>query len=159
MDRYETVQLFNKPYLATSLQDFWGRRWNRYASNILRETVHKPIRKMLTGFVGVGAARVLTLICSLVVSGVLHEMLFYYITCGKKPTWEVTCYFVLQGLSMAFEASFKKCVRIKEWPTWNLLHPVVSAIWTCGFVVVTFFWLLVLPVWRDVQNSCDLWSN
>ncbi|XWS15494.1 hypothetical protein CRYUN_Cryun34aG0005200 [Craigia yunnanensis] len=159
MGRYETVQLFNKPYLATSLQEFWGRRWNRYASNILRETVHEPIRKMLTGFVGVGAARVMALICSLVVSGVLHEMLFYYITCGKRPTWEVTCYFVLQGMSMAFEALLKKWVPIKEGTTRTSLHPVVSTIWPCGFVVVTFFWLLVLPVWRDGQNSCDSWSS
>ncbi|OMO64743.1 hypothetical protein COLO4_31880 [Corchorus olitorius] len=108
IDRYEVVQLFNKPYLATSLQDFWGRRWNRYSSNILRETVYNPTRNMLNGIVGVATARILALICSLVVSGVLHEMLFYYITCGKKPTWEVTCYFVLQGLAMALEAAVKK---------------------------------------------------
>ncbi|XVF27998.1 hypothetical protein REPUB_Repub14bG0157900 [Reevesia pubescens] len=159
--RYETVQLFNKPYLATSLQDFWGKRWNRYSSNILRETVHKPIREMLTGVVGVGAARILALICSLVVSGILHEMLFYYITCGKKPTWEVTSYFVLQGVCMAFEAALKKMVRIIGWSTtWTpQLHQVVSAFWTCGFIVLTFYWLLVLPVWSDGQNSCYLFRS
>ncbi|OMO61484.1 hypothetical protein CCACVL1_23482, partial [Corchorus capsularis] len=132
IDRYEVVQLFNKPYLATSLQDFWGRRWNRYSSNILRETVYSPTRNMLNGinYVGVGTARILALICSLVVSGVLHEMLFYYITCGKKPTLEVTCYFVLQGLAIALEAAVKKVALVKGWS----LHPLGSIIYTCGFV-------------------------
>ncbi|XVF87841.1 hypothetical protein PTKIN_Ptkin18bG0153200 [Pterospermum kingtungense] len=147
MARYETEQLFDKPYLATSLRDFWGRRWNRYASNILRETVHKPIRKMLTGLVGFGTARVLALTCTLVVSGVLHEMLFYYITCARKPTWVVACYYVLQGLAMSIEAAFDK------WTTYKI-HPLLSAIWTCGLVVVAYFWLVILPVWRDGQNSC-----
>ena len=34
---------FDSPYLATSLRDFWGRRWNLTAANTLRFLVYEPI--------------------------------------------------------------------------------------------------------------------
>ncbi|KAJ6747843.1 LONG-CHAIN-ALCOHOL O-FATTY-ACYLTRANSFERASE 3-RELATED [Salix koriyanagi] len=74
--RYELVTLFNKPYLATSLQDFWGRRWNRLSSNILRQTIYDPTQNVLVGFVGAGKARVLAMVTTLVISGVMHELMF-----------------------------------------------------------------------------------
>ncbi|MED6173442.1 hypothetical protein PIB30_059438 [Stylosanthes scabra] len=33
---------FNKPLLSTSLQDFWGRRWNLMVTSILRPAVYQP---------------------------------------------------------------------------------------------------------------------
>ncbi|CAI0560294.1 unnamed protein product [Linum tenue] len=33
---------FNEPYLSTSLQDFWGRRWNLTVTRILRPSVYDP---------------------------------------------------------------------------------------------------------------------
>jgi len=36
----------NEPYLATSLQDFWGRRWNLMVPAILRPAVYLPARRM-----------------------------------------------------------------------------------------------------------------
>ena len=34
---------FEPPFLATSLQDFWARRWNLTMSNSLREAVYEPL--------------------------------------------------------------------------------------------------------------------
>ncbi|XP_059639830.1 probable long-chain-alcohol O-fatty-acyltransferase 4 [Cornus florida] len=145
---YEVVTLFNQPYLATSLQDFWGRRWNRMSSNILRLTVYVPTRETLTGIVGVGPAKVVALITTLVVSGVMHEVVFYYITCGMRPTWEVTWFFVLHGLCMVFESVFRAM-------GWSLpFHGVIAVPLTVGFAVITGYWLLVLPVWRSGQSRC-----
>ncbi|RVW70226.1 Protein enhanced downy mildew 2 [Vitis vinifera] len=39
---FELEPQFNEPYLTTSLQDFWGRRWNLSVTNILRPTVYDP---------------------------------------------------------------------------------------------------------------------
>lgn len=36
-------QFNNEPYLATSLQDFWGRRWNLATVSILHSTVYEPV--------------------------------------------------------------------------------------------------------------------
>jgi D-alanyl-lipoteichoic acid acyltransferase DltB (MBOAT superfamily) len=151
MARYELVTLFNKPYLATSLQDFWGRRWNWLSSNILRQTIYEPTQNVLVGFVGVGKARILAMITTLVISGIMHELMFYYISCGARPTWEVTWFFVLQGISMVFEGTLKYLARVKGWTP---VHPTVSNVLTLAFVSFTFSWFLVLPVWRSERNEC-----
>ncbi|KAL4600881.1 hypothetical protein ACB092_11G232000 [Castanea dentata] len=39
---------FNEPYLSTSLQDFWGRRWNLMVTSILHVTVYNPTRRSMT---------------------------------------------------------------------------------------------------------------
>ncbi|CAM8879155.1 unnamed protein product [Rhodiola kirilowii] len=40
---------FNEPYLATSLKDFWGKRWNLAVTSILRLTVYEPTINLITG--------------------------------------------------------------------------------------------------------------
>ncbi|CAN1799448.1 Probable long-chain-alcohol O-fatty-acyltransferase 1 [Linum perenne] len=40
---FELEPQFDEPYLSTSLQDFWGRRWNLIVTNILRPTVYLPM--------------------------------------------------------------------------------------------------------------------
>ncbi|XP_065864768.1 acyl-CoA--sterol O-acyltransferase 1-like [Euphorbia lathyris] len=147
--RYELLQLFDKPYLAKSLQEFWGRRWNRLASYVLRQTIYVPTQNSLKGVVGNGAAKMGALVITLVVSGVMHELMFYYITCGKRPTWECAHFFVLQGVCMVLEAGFRYFWR------WKPFHPLLPNFFTLGFVVTTFYWLLVVPVWRSGQSKCN----
>lgn len=43
---------FNEPYLSTSLQDFWGRRWNIMVTSILRPTVYEPVLSVSTRVIG-----------------------------------------------------------------------------------------------------------
>lgn len=39
---------FDRPYLAGSLEDFWGRRWNLIVSACLREVVYDPVLSALS---------------------------------------------------------------------------------------------------------------
>ncbi|KAJ6408568.1 hypothetical protein OIU84_011821 [Salix udensis] len=41
-------------------------------------------KNVLVGFVGAGKARVLAMVTTLVISGVMHELMFYYISCGDE---------------------------------------------------------------------------
>ncbi|KAH7857232.1 hypothetical protein Vadar_010402 [Vaccinium darrowii] len=43
---------FNDPYLSTSLQDVWGRRWNLVVSRTLRPTVYEPVLRVTARFLG-----------------------------------------------------------------------------------------------------------
>ncbi|MCO5592161.1 hypothetical protein L7F22_046157 [Adiantum nelumboides] len=44
----ELHPFFDKPFLASSLSEFWGRRWNCLSSYMLRETVYIPILHFLS---------------------------------------------------------------------------------------------------------------
>ncbi|KAJ8428019.1 hypothetical protein Cgig2_027625 [Carnegiea gigantea] len=153
MPHLDVVPILNQPYRSTSLQVFWGKRWNRISSDILRRTICEPTREILEGFLGINLGKVVALVATLVVSGIMHEIMFYHMTCGMKPTWEVTKFFVLQGICMALE------IAIKGFWTRNLrqppLHPLISVLLTLSFVLVTSYWLLVLPVWRISGRACN----
>ncbi|KAK6947005.1 Wax synthase domain [Dillenia turbinata] len=63
------------PYLSTSLQDFWGRRWNLMVSNILRHTVYKPVRSFSATLIGGTWAPLAGVVAAFVVSGLMHELM------------------------------------------------------------------------------------
>ncbi|KAL5716273.1 hypothetical protein ACHQM5_017989 [Ranunculus cassubicifolius] len=136
---YEIEPQFEDPYFATSLQDFWGRRWNLMISSILRHTVYLPIRRSWGIVVG--------LVMTFLVSGLMHELIYFY-TSRVRPTWEVTCFFVLQGLCTALEIMAKK----KFGQKWRL-PLIISGPLTVAFVVITACWLFFPQV---VRNGLDL---
>nr|POE48256.1 putative long-chain-alcohol o-fatty-acyltransferase 1 [Quercus suber] len=49
---FEIEPQFNEPYLATSLQDFWGHRWNLMVTSILRPTIYIPIHRISANVIG-----------------------------------------------------------------------------------------------------------
>ncbi|KAM1057044.1 hypothetical protein ACFX1X_030724 [Malus domestica] len=50
--RFDLEPQSNEPYLSTSLQDFWGRRWNLMVTNILRPTTYDPVLRISKRVVG-----------------------------------------------------------------------------------------------------------
>ncbi|XP_062221158.1 probable long-chain-alcohol O-fatty-acyltransferase 5 [Phragmites australis] len=116
----------NRPYLASSLRDFWGRRWNLMVSSILRPSVFDPVRARLGNAAGVLAA--------FLVSGLMHELIFYYIM-RSAPSGEVTAFFLLHGT----------CAAAERWwashPGWWRRPRAVALPLTLAFVAGTGFWL------------------
>ncbi|CAO2205797.1 unnamed protein product [Urochloa humidicola] len=85
---------FVRPYLTTSLRDFWGRRWNQPTSGALRAAVYDPLRRRVGKDAG--------LMATFLVSGVMHEVIVYYLTL-RRPSGAMTAYFALQGLCRVAE--------------------------------------------------------
>ncbi|KAI3963089.1 hypothetical protein MKW92_015528 [Papaver armeniacum] len=142
---------FNEPFLSTSLQDFWGHRWNLMVPNILKPTVYDPVRYVSVAVIGRKWAPLPATLSTFLVSGLMHELIFFYY--GRVyPTWEVTCFFLLQGICVALEILVKKLANGK----WRL-HPVISRPLTVGFVLVTAVWLFFPQVVRF--NGIDRVSN
>jgi hypothetical protein len=140
---FELEPHFNKPYLATSLQNFWGHRWNLMASYILRPTVYKPIHHISTNIIGSRWAFAPAIISTFLLSGLIHEVIYFYFT-HVNPTWEVTWFFILNGVCMTFEVMVKKRVTNK----WRL-HGAVSGPLTIGFLAVTGVWLFFPQLLRN----------
>ncbi|KAL8505483.1 hypothetical protein ACS0TY_016654 [Phlomoides rotata] len=138
---------FDQPYLATSLQDFWGRRWNLMVTSILRPTVYYPVRRISTRILGRTWALPVAFVATFLVSGLMHEVVYYYFT-RVSPTWEVTWFFVLHGVLVAVEVRLKKALGDR----WRL-PAAVSRPLTVGILAVTGGWLFFPQLTR---NGVDL---
>lgn len=125
--------VFDAPYKSTSLQDFWGRRWNLMITAILRPSVYFPVRSRFGTAAGVVAV--------FLVSGLMHEWMFYYITM-EPPTGEVMLFFLIHGVCTVAEVRAKKAWR------WRPLPKAVTVPVTLGFVAVTGLRLFFPPVLR-----------
>ncbi|KAL7249204.1 hypothetical protein ACSBR1_011370 [Camellia fascicularis] len=133
----------DEPYLSTSLQDFWARRWNLMVTNTLRHTIYKPVRSACEPILGREWASLPAVLSAFLVSGLMHELLFYYVT-RVSPSWETTGFFVLHGVCVVLEARVKRKVTGR----WRL-HWAVSGPLTVGFVVGSSFWLFFPPLLRN----------
>ncbi len=87
--------IMQAPLSATSLSDFWGRRWNLGFRQLTHRLIFQPARTRS----GVATATLL----SFFASGVIHDLVISFPARGGYGL--PTCYFVLQGLGILFERS------------------------------------------------------
>ncbi|CAL5024085.1 unnamed protein product [Urochloa decumbens] len=130
---------FDRPYLASSLRDFWGRRWNLMVSAILRPSVYDPVRRARAG-------KAAATLATFLVSGLMHEAMVYYLTL-RSPTGEMTAFFLLHGACCVAE---ELCVR--RWAARGRRRPLprpVATLLVVAFVAGTAFWLFFPPICRE----------
>ncbi|KAG8658273.1 probable long-chain-alcohol O-fatty-acyltransferase 1 [Manihot esculenta] len=150
--RFEIEPQFNEPYLATSLQDFWGHRWNLMVTSILRPTVYYPVSEFSKRLIGPKWASLPGVVATFVVSGLMHEVIFFYLT-RVSPTWEVTWFFILHGICVAMEVALKKMVKDR----WQL-HRAISGPLAVIFAGVTGFWLFFPQLTRNRVDDQVVWE-
>lgn len=128
---------FDRPYLATSLREFWGRRWNLMVSAVLRASVYHPVRAR--------AGKEAAAAASFLVSGAMHEAMACYLLL-RRPTGEMVLFFLLH---CAFCLVEDRCAR--WWRARGLPPPprLVSFGVLAAFMAATMFWLFLPPICRD----------
>lgn len=126
---------FGHPYLSTSLQDFWGRKWNRVAANSLKTTIFYPILNSTSRVLGRKRAAILALVATFVVSDLMHEIIFYYLG-RRRFGGGIPIFFIFQGIFVATEIVLKKKLEEK----WRLPQKIIGPL-VFGFMVATFTWL------------------
>ncbi|MFY9531753.1 MAG: membrane bound O-acyl transferase family-domain-containing protein [Candidatus Acidiferrales bacterium] len=87
--------IMRSPLSATSLSDFWGRRWNLGFRQLTHRLIFEPARTRA----GVVAA----ILLSFFASGLIHDLVISFPAGGGYGS--PTGYFVLQGLGVLFERS------------------------------------------------------
>ncbi|KAJ6408567.1 hypothetical protein OIU84_011820 [Salix udensis] len=151
--RVELEPQFDEPYLASSLQDFWGKRWNLMVTSVLRPAVFNPVKSIFSRFMTKKWTPLPAAMASFLVSGIMHELIFYHIG-RRKPTWEVTGFFLLHGVCLTIEIVIKRELNC----SWGLPR-VVAAPLVVGFVVATAVWLFMPTVVRcriDVEARMEI---
>ncbi|MCL7025438.1 hypothetical protein MKW94_021494 [Papaver nudicaule] len=144
--------------LSTSFQDFWGKRWNLMVSDILRQTVYKPVRHVFSRSWGMYVA----ILATFTVSGLLHELLLFYAG-RQQPRWDLLGFFILHGTCLAVEVRVKRSLNGK----WQLNRLFSTALMN-GFLICSCFWLFLpcferlnvrVMVIEDLANFTKLLSN
>ncbi|XP_047958327.1 long-chain-alcohol O-fatty-acyltransferase-like [Salvia hispanica] len=133
----DTDHPFDHPYLSTSFQDFWGRRWNRVASSCLKSTIFYPILDRASRILGRKWAAVVALVVTFVVSDVMHEIIFYYMD-RVRFGWGLPTLFIFQGICVVIESTIKKKIKAK----WRLPQRVIGPL-IFVFNVISFMWLIL----------------
>jgi hypothetical protein len=87
--------IMRSPLSATSLSDFWGRRWNLGFRQLTHRLIFQPVRMRAS----VAAA----ILLSFFASGLIHDLVISFPAGGGYGL--PTSYFVLQGLGALFERS------------------------------------------------------
>ena len=87
--------IMQAPASATSLSEFWGKRWNLGFRQLTHGIVFEPLRKR--------AGTALALLAAFVASGVIHDFVISFPARGGYGL--PTGYFLLQGIGVLFERS------------------------------------------------------
>ncbi|XP_019087619.1 PREDICTED: probable long-chain-alcohol O-fatty-acyltransferase 11 [Camelina sativa] len=141
----------NEPYLSCSLRDFWGHLWTLMLPTILRPVVYARLQRTTQGKMNPDQSLYLGVIVAFLISGVLHELLFFYIT-REPPTGKVTLFFVLHGVCIvAYDARLKK--KIIRWTGFEFGPCLMLQVVVMGFVVVTAGWLFFPPLVRTGETQ------
>ena len=118
--------LFRAPLAATSLDEFWGRRWNLAFSEMTALGIYRPLSRPL-GRRGATFA-------AFAASGLLHELAISVpVLAGYgRPMG----YFLLHGLLIGVERRFERAGRpISGWGRWNRVWVIA---WVLGPVFILF---------------------
>ena len=84
----------NWPLLASSVGEFWGRRYNQLVHSLLKDSFYKPFRFQL------GWTKATSTMFVFAISGVLHVHVVY--ACFQERLFEALAFFLLQAFAMMY---------------------------------------------------------
>lgn len=112
------VDMHQAPWMAKSLSEFWGRRWNTWVRDWIM-TLTKPVTKVNSKIAP---------LYSFLISGLFHEVMVslpYYLATGNSVFGYMISYFFIQLIGMRLEKRFKK-----------LMNPLISRCYTWAVIIL-----------------------
>ena len=126
--------LHRRPWLARSVADFWGHRWNLWFSDWFRYTIFGRLRRH----------PIFALFLAFLVSGLAHEWVInvplYYLT-GRMLIGSMMAYFLLQLAGILWERYFLKGhPRLMRMFTWLVVFAPSPLVLNEGLLRVLHLW-------------------
>ena len=135
--------IMNRPVVASSVSEFWGKRWNLAFRDYAHVTLFMPLARKWGAAIGA--------IAGFVFSGVIHELAISLPARGGYG-WPML-YFLIQGLGVLGERQFNK------WGWWKP-GSVASRCWAIAVVALPvpllFHQAFVTKVIVPIVRWCDL---
>jgi hypothetical protein len=102
--------LFQKPYLATSLADFWGRRWHQVFRRSFLVIGAEPLQRVIFSITkSKNHSRAAGVLGAFLVSGLLHDWGMWGMGRGADP-YRVVGFFLSAGVGMILESMWETLV-------------------------------------------------
>ena len=95
--KYTVLEFNHYPFFATSLREFWSRRYNLLVSTLLKESIFDPLRRSF------GCSSSVAAFSSFVISAILHGHVALAGFGAKSPV-PACLFFLLQGVACCVEA-------------------------------------------------------
>ncbi|KZT18114.1 hypothetical protein NEOLEDRAFT_1143830 [Neolentinus lepideus HHB14362 ss-1] len=113
--------LFDEPWKAESLADFWGRRWHQILRQGFIAVGSQPLRKLLGRVGGVMGA--------FLVSALLHDWVAWGMGRGGE-FWSVGGFFLMNGVGVVVEELWARITgrRVQGWRGW-----IWTMVWLIGW--------------------------
>ena len=129
----DAAPLMNCPIAATSLHDFWGRRWNAGFRDIVFALFFFPLARRY----GTKTAALATFL----LSGLIHELVITIPAGGGYGL--PTLYFTLQGLGLMLERANPVPALVRAWTRARKDHRLTAATTTSRLSTIA---VVVLPI-------------
>ncbi|KAI9342266.1 hypothetical protein BDR26DRAFT_282137 [Obelidium mucronatum] len=175
------VPIFNEPFLATSLRDFWSNRWNSLIKTSIHRVAFIPTLKLLKSLSSNRDQEkpthsekqhkqpdihyMIAVMASFTFSALYHEyLIFNFFT--EPSLGENFCFFMLQGIFCVIQVYFQKLTGFgKTWGRGGVFWNFVGWSCTMGLLLITspmfvgpyarfgvFFEPFVIPVYGPFNN-------
>lgn len=109
--------IMNAPIMATTVSEFWGKRWNLAFRDYAHVCLFSPLARSTQPTVAVAVG--------FLFSGIIHDLAIS-VPAGGGWGWP-TLYFVIQGTASLLERQMKK-------QGWNLGNHWLGRVWTIAWV-------------------------
>ena len=125
--------IMNSPLIATTVSEFWSKRWNLAFRDYAHVSVFKPLARKANGTMAV--------LAGFLFSGIIHDLAIS-VPAGGGYGWP-TLYFVLQAVALLSERYLKKSgyVLSNHWT-----GHIWTALWIAGPAFILFHQPFVLNV-------------
>ena len=157
----ELMPHFDRPWLTTSISEFWSVRWNLVVGALLRDLVYDPILegRLIRTEATVPKShhplhQVAAVLCTFLASGVMHWAVIYYIV--RRHAWYNLASFCIHGVVVVMERLLCETMR-RHAPLearWNAVPRLIKAIVTQSLlhgIAHQFFW-------RDLVLYEETWQ-
>ncbi|KAJ2913634.1 hypothetical protein MD484_g6774, partial [Candolleomyces efflorescens] len=118
--------IFDTPWFASSLADFWARRWHQVFRDMFICGGSRPLARVF--------GRVGSVMGAFLVSGLLHVAGLWGMGRGTE-FWSVAGYFLMMGVGVVLEGVWKAV-------TGKRVGGVLGNVWAFGWVVVWGNWMV-----------------
>lgn len=130
--------IFRMPWMATSVADFWGKRWHQMLRVTFMTVGYWPVHRMLLPLAGRRIANIAGICGTFLISGMIHELGRVAME-SRFALTNVTLFFAIQPAAIFGEQLFEYCTGRRVRGFWGWLWSMSWILGTAPLLIEVSF--------------------